>query len=93
MPLRPSLCRLQNALARPRIPVVSGPRLIEIAGLERVLALLEAPNAKPIIRKKTGAIVVIEILPHGDDSRLQSRYGNPQALSHDAETDENPRGV
>ena len=33
-------------LVRPRIPVVSGPRLLEMAGLERVLALLAAPNAK-----------------------------------------------
>jgi hypothetical protein len=30
---------------------------------------------------------------YGDDTRLQPRSGNPQALSHDAETDENPRGV
>jgi hypothetical protein len=81
------------ALARPRIKVVAGPRLLELAGPERVRELLKAPNAKPIIRKKTGAIVVIEILPHGDDSRLQSRAGNPQRLSHDSETDENPRGV
>ena len=46
---------------------------------------------KPIIKKKTEAIVVLELLPHGDDTRLQPRYGNPQALVHDAETDENPR--
>jgi hypothetical protein len=32
-------------------------------------------------------------LPDGDDERLSPRYGNPQALSHDAETDGNPRGV
>ena len=37
------------ALVRPRIPVVSGPRLIEMAGLERGLALLAAPNAKPVV--------------------------------------------
>ena len=30
---------------------------------------------------------------YGDDSRLRPRYGNPQALVHDAETDENSRGV
>jgi hypothetical protein len=33
------------------------------------------------------------IVAHGDDTRLQSRSGNPQALSHNAETDENPRRV
>jgi hypothetical protein len=42
---------------------------------------------------KTKAIAAIEPLNYGDDTRLQSRSGNPQALSHDAETDENPRGV
>src|SRR6516225_5083357 len=44
------------ALARPRIPVVSGPRLLEMAGLERVLALLEAPNAVSVRVRKTQAI-------------------------------------
>jgi hypothetical protein len=78
---------------RPRIKVCCGPRLLEMAGPERVRELLKAPNVKPIVRKKTGAIVVLELLPHGDDTRLRSRYGNPQALVHDAETDENPRGV
>jgi hypothetical protein len=76
----------------PRIKICCGPRLLELAGPERVRELLKAPNVKPIIRKKTGAIVVLELLPHGDDSRLQSRYGNPQALSHDSETDEKPQG-
>jgi hypothetical protein len=79
------------ALARPRIPVVSGPRLIEMAALERVLTLLEAPNAKPVVAHK--AIAAIQLLEFGNDERLSPRYGNPQALSHDAETDENPRGV
>jgi hypothetical protein len=36
-------------------------------------------------------LVAIELSPHGDDSWLRPRSGNPQALSHDAETDENPR--
>ena len=80
-------------LARPRIPVVSGPRLIEMAGLARVLALLAAPNAKPIVVHKTKALAAIELLNYSDDSRLQSRYGNPQALVHDSETDENPAHV
>jgi hypothetical protein len=39
------------------------------------------------------AIAAIEIVTCGDDSRLRPRSGNPQALSHDSETDENPRGV
>ena len=73
--------------------MVSGPRLIEMAGLERVLALLAAPNAVPVRARKTKAIAAIQLLEYGDDTRLRSRYGNPQALSHDAETDENPRGT
>jgi hypothetical protein len=81
------------ALARPRIPVFSGPRLLEMASLERVLVLLEAPNAVPVRVRKTQAIAAIEILAYGDDERLLPRSDNPQALSHDAETDENPRGV
>jgi hypothetical protein len=45
------------------------------------------------VAHKTKAIAAIELLAYGDDTRLQSRYGNPQALVHDSETDENPRGV
>jgi hypothetical protein len=81
------------ALARPRIPVVSGPRLLEMVGLERALALLEAPNAVPVRVRKTQAIAAIELLEFGNDERLSPRSGNPQALSDDAETDQNPRGV
>jgi hypothetical protein len=78
------------ALARPRIPVVSAPRLNELAGWVRVLALLAAPNAQPIVAHKTKAIAAIGLLEYGDDTRLRPHSRNPQALSHDAETDENP---
>jgi len=44
-------------------------------------------------RGKTGRFAAIQLLAHGDDSRLRSRYGNPQRLSHDSETDENPPRV
>jgi hypothetical protein len=44
------------------------------------------------VARKTGRVVAIELLEYGNDTRLRSRSGNPQALSHDAETDENPRG-
>jgi hypothetical protein len=64
-----------------------------MAGLERVLAPLTAPNAVPVRAHKTKAIAAIQLLPHGDDTRLRPRSGNPQALSHDAETDDNPQGV
>ena len=78
------------ALAR---PPVSRHRLLEMAGLARTLALLEAPNAVPVRVRKTQAIAAIQLLEFGNDERLSPRYGNPQALSHDAETDENPRRV
>jgi hypothetical protein len=61
-----------------------------MAGWERVLALLAAPNAKPVVAHKTKAIAAIQLLEYGDDTRLRPHSGNPQALSHDAETDENP---
>jgi hypothetical protein len=64
-----------------------------MAGLERVLALLAAPNAVPVRARKTKAIAAIQLLEFGNDERLSPRYDNPQALSHDAETDENPRRV
>ena len=50
-----------------------------MAGLERVLALLAAPNAKPVVVHKTKAIAAIELLAYGDDTRLQPRYGRTLA--------------
>jgi hypothetical protein len=57
------------------------------------MALLGASNAVPVRVRKSQAIAAIQLLEFGSDSRLQPRCGNPQALCHDAETDENPRGV
>jgi hypothetical protein len=37
------------------------------------------------VAHKTKAIAAIELLNYGDDTRLSPRYGNPQALSHDAD--------
>jgi hypothetical protein len=62
-----------------------------MASLERVRVLLRGANAKPVIARETKAIAAIQLLVHGDDSRLRPLSGNPQALSHNAETDENPR--
>jgi hypothetical protein len=47
----------------------------------------------PVGVRKTKAIAAILLAEHGDDKRLKPRYGNPQALSHDAETDTNPCGT
>ena len=75
-----------------RIPVSSGPRLIGFAGGARA-RLLAAPNARAIRKRKTPGIVAIVLEPYGDDSRVHERNGNPQRLSHNAETAESPNRV
>jgi hypothetical protein len=80
-------------LSKGRVLVTAGPRIIEIAGPERVLQLLTAPNAVAVRKLKTGAIVAIELREWGDDLRLHARDGNPQKLSHCHETPENPPRV
>ena len=80
-------------LPKGRILVTAGPRIVEIAGPERVRQLLTAHNAVAVRKRKTGAIVAIQLLEWGDDSRLHTRNGNPQKLSHNSETPENPHGV
>jgi hypothetical protein len=90
-------CREQRKLERysaGRIPVMSGPRCLEWAGPERVRQLLAAPNCEAIRRGgKQGPLVEIQVLEFGDDGRLHARGGNPQQLSHNCETDTNPRRV
>ena len=76
-----------------RIPVMAGPRIIEIADPQRVRRLLEGCNVKVVRRPKTGAIVELQVLQHGDDSRTPSRWANPQRLSHNHETPTNVQGV
>jgi hypothetical protein len=86
----------RRSVIRPRdgrVPVTSGPRLIEFAGLERVRCLLQAPNARAVRKPKTQAIVAIVLEPYGEDSRVHERDGNPQKLSHNNETAENPNRV
>jgi hypothetical protein len=80
-------------LSKGRILVTAGPRIVEFADPERVRRLLSAPNVKIIRKRKTGAIVAIQLLEWGDDSRLHTRDGNPQKLSHNHETPENPPRV
>jgi hypothetical protein len=76
-----------------RIPVTAGSRFVEFAGPERVQKLLQASNVKIIRKRKTGAVVEIQLLEYGDDSRTPSKWGNPQKLSHNHETPDNPPGV
>lgn len=71
----------------------AGPRCIEYAGPERLLDLLKAPNCMPVIQRKTRAIVRIELMAHGDDTRLPSRRGNDQTLTYRSDDEQNPAGV
>jgi hypothetical protein len=48
-------------LTNGRILVTAGPRIVEIAGPERVRQLLAAPNAVAVRKRKTGAIVAIQL--------------------------------
>jgi hypothetical protein len=76
-----------------RILVMAGPRCIEFADPARVQKLIGASNVKVIRKRKTGRIVEIQLLEYGDDSRTPSKCGNPQKLSHNHETPDNPPGV
>jgi hypothetical protein len=51
------------------------------------------PNARIVRRHKDRAIVCIVLEAYGDDCRGHERAGNPQRLSHNAETPENPNRV
>ena len=72
---------------------MAGPRCIEIAGPERVRKLMLGCNVNVIRKRKTGVIVEIQVQQYGDDSRMPSRWNNPQKLSHNHATPNNPAGV
>ena len=80
-------------MSRPidRIPVRAGPRLVEMADPVRVQALLRAPNVRPLLYQKR--IVGLEVFEHGDDWRLPFKWGRPQKLSTNLESEDNPRGA
>ena len=71
---------------------MAGCRLLEFAGPARARRLAKAANAKIVRKKKTGEIVEIHLLDHGDDSRRKQAWVDPRKLSIRAETDENPAG-
>jgi len=76
-----------------RIPVMAGSRVIEFADPARVQKLIRASNVKVIRKRKTGTVVEIQLQECGDDSRTHSKWGNPQKLSHNSETADNPPRV
>lgn len=75
-----------------RIPVTAGPRLLEMADPQRVQMLLLAPNVRPIFKHKR-TIVELQVQDYGDSLRVAPKCGNPQKLSTDLESDDNPAGT
>ena len=78
---------------RSRVPVISASRLIEFAGPVRARRLAKGFNVRVVRKRKTGEIVEIHLLDHGDDSRRKQLDSDPRKLSVKCETDENPQGV
>jgi hypothetical protein len=75
-----------------RIPVTAGPRLVEMADPQRVLALLRAPNVR-VVRRHKRTIVELQLLDFGDGATVPPKWGKPQKLSTNLESDDNPARV
>jgi hypothetical protein len=74
-----------------RIPVTAGPRLVEMADAQRAEVLARAPNVRALRYKRN--IVELQIVDYGDSYRVPPKWGNPQQLSTDSESDDNPARV
>jgi hypothetical protein len=57
-----------------RIPVFAGPRIVAVCDRVSVLRYLGAANAEVVRKRKTGEIVQINLLSHGDDSLQPSAH-------------------
>lgn len=73
-----------------KVPIMHGPRCLELAGPQRLLCLLKGPNVEVIRRRKDHKIVELQIHEVGDDSMELSRGGNASTNSHNKETVTNP---
>jgi|ERR1041385_1409335 hypothetical protein len=79
-----------------RIPVFSGPYLIEFANPLRAEILAKAENARVTRCKRgklKGQIICIDLRQMSDDSNMAIHRGNPRRYSHDRETKTNPARV
>ena len=77
-----------------KVPVLSGERVIELAGRERVACLLNGSNVRAIRGgHKKRQIVALEILDFGDNHREKSRGASASKYTHDNENDDNPPRV
>jgi hypothetical protein len=71
---------------------MAGPRLVEMADPCRVNSLLRGNNVRVILRHKR-YIAEIQLLDYGDSSSVPAKWGRPQKLSTNLETEENPPRV
>ena len=56
-----------------KIRVFAGPRIIDTCDAVSVRRYIGAPNAEIVRKRKTGQIVQVNLLSHGDDSLVKSR--------------------
>ena len=75
-----------------RIPVTCGARLLQMADPQRVQCLLKAPNVRAIWRHNR-EIVEIQIMDLGYGDRVPGKWGNPQRLSTNLGSEDNPPRV
>jgi len=59
-----------------RIPVFVGPRIIEMCDRVSVRRYIGAANAEVVRKRKTGQIVQINLMQHGDDSLAPSAHNS-----------------
>ena len=57
-----------------KIRVFAGPRIIDTCDSTTVRRYIGAPNAEIVRKRKTGQIVQVNLLPHGDDSLVKPRH-------------------
>ena len=57
-----------------KIPVFAGPRIIDMCDAVSVRRYIGAANAEVVRKRKTGEIVQVNLLSHGDDSMEESAH-------------------
>jgi hypothetical protein len=63
-----------------------------MADPRRVEILMRAPNVRAILRHKR-VLVELQIIDHGESFRVPPKWGRPQKLSTNLESEDNPRGA
>lgn len=65
-------------IASKKILVFAGPRIIDMCDAIGVQRYIGAPNVEVVRKRKTGQIVQVNVLSHGDDSQQKSGLDNGQ---------------